>query len=99
MGVDKYACFMQMYIYIFITGNQLSTQNNDKYCPKTLTGTAFSIKKAQIITWQTEAQQGDLWVTIEPIFTYHEVRGQGTPFKMAMPVYPRQNLVQVWSVI
>ena len=30
-------------MYIFITGNQL-TQNKDKYCPETLTGTAFSIK-------------------------------------------------------
>ena len=28
----------------FIIGNQLTTQNNDKYCPETLTGTAFSIK-------------------------------------------------------
>ena len=42
MGVGKYA-FMQM-LYIFIIGNQLTTQNNDKYCPETLTGTAFSIK-------------------------------------------------------
>ena len=32
-------------MYIFIIGNQLTTQNNDKYCPETLTGTAFSIKK------------------------------------------------------
>ena len=31
-------------MYIFIIGNQLTTQNNDKYCPETLTGTAFSIK-------------------------------------------------------
>ena len=43
MGVGKYAFFMQMYVYIII-GNQLTTQNNDKYCPETLTGTAFSIK-------------------------------------------------------
>ena len=27
-------------MYIFIIGNQLTTQNNDKYCPETLTGTA-----------------------------------------------------------
>ena len=32
------------YMYIFIIGNQLTTQNNVKYCPETLTGTAFSIK-------------------------------------------------------
>ena len=32
-------------MYTFIIGNQLITQNNDKYCPETLTGTAFSIKK------------------------------------------------------
>ena len=31
-------------IHIFIIGNQLTTQNNDRYCPETLTGTAFSIK-------------------------------------------------------
>ena len=29
MGVDKYACFMQMYVYIIAT-----IQNNDKYCPE-----------------------------------------------------------------
>ena len=33
---------MQMYLYII--ENQLTTQNNDEYCPETLTGTAFSIK-------------------------------------------------------
>ena len=31
-------------MYIFIIVNQLTTQNNDRYCPETLTGTAFSIK-------------------------------------------------------
>ena len=31
-------------MYIFIIENQLSTQNNDKYCPEILTGTAFSIE-------------------------------------------------------
>ena len=41
MGVGKYACFMQM--YVFIIGNQLTTQNIDKYCPETLTGTVCSI--------------------------------------------------------
>ena len=47
------------YMYIFIIGNQLTTQNNDKYYPEILTGTAFSIKKyAQIITWQTLQPQG-----------------------------------------
>ena len=29
--VGKYAYFMQMYVYIYF-GNQLTTQNNDKYC-------------------------------------------------------------------
>ena len=29
MGVDKYACIMQMYVYIIAT-----IQNNDKYCPE-----------------------------------------------------------------
>ena len=43
MGVDKYAALCK-HMYIFIIGNQLTTQNNDKYCPETLTGTAFSIK-------------------------------------------------------
>ena len=32
-------------MYIFVIGNQLKIQNNDKYCQETLTGTAFSIKK------------------------------------------------------
>ena len=31
-------------MYIFVIVNQLTTQNNDKYCPKSLTGTAFGIK-------------------------------------------------------
>ena len=43
MGLGKYAALCK-YMYIFIIGNQLTTQNNDKYCPETLTGTAFSIK-------------------------------------------------------
>ena len=43
MGVGKYAALCKC-MYIFIIGNQLTTQNNDKYCPETLTGTAFSIK-------------------------------------------------------
>ena len=34
--------------YIFIIENQLTTQKNDKYCPETLTGTAFSIKNADL---------------------------------------------------
>ena len=42
MGVDKYAALCK-YMYIFIIGNQLTTQNNDRYSPETLTGTAFSI--------------------------------------------------------
>ena len=50
-------------MYIFIIGNQL-TQNNDKYCPETLIGTAFSIKYAQIMTWQTEAQQATTAVSV-----------------------------------
>ena len=43
---------MQMHVYtVFVIVNQLTTQNNDKYCPETLTGTAFNIKQyAQIIT-------------------------------------------------
>ena len=41
MGVGKY---VYIYMYIFIIGNQLTTQNNDEYCPETLSGTAFSIK-------------------------------------------------------
>ena len=60
MGMDKYAALCKC-MYIFIIGNQLTTQNNDKYSPETLTGTAFSKKKyAQIITW----------VPIEPIFIH-----------------------------
>ena len=43
MGVDKYAALCK-YMYIFIIGSQLTTQNNDKYCPETLTGTVFSIE-------------------------------------------------------
>ena len=43
MEVGKYAALCKC-MYIFIIGNQLTTQNNDKYCPETLTGTAFSIK-------------------------------------------------------
>ena len=40
-------------------------QNNDKYCPETLTGTAFSNKKyAQIKTWQTAAQQATTAVSV-----------------------------------
>ena len=42
MGVGKYAALCKC-MYIFIIGNHLTTQNNDKYCPETLTGTAFSI--------------------------------------------------------
>ena len=33
MGVGKYAALCKC-MYIFITGNQLTTQNNDKYCQK-----------------------------------------------------------------
>ena len=52
-------------MYIFIIGNQLTTQINDKYCPETLTGTAFSIKQyAQIIPWQTQAQQATTAVSV-----------------------------------
>ena len=52
-------------MYIFIIGNQLTTQNNDKHCPETFTGTAFSIKIcAQIVTWQTAAQQATTAVSI-----------------------------------
>ena len=43
IGVDKYAALYKC-MYIFIIGNQLTTQNNNRYCPETLTGTAFSIK-------------------------------------------------------
>ena len=57
MGVGKYAALCKC-MYIFIIGNQLTTQNNDRYCPETLTGTAFSIKQyTQFITCQTAAQQ------------------------------------------
>ena len=50
---------------IFIIGNQLTTQNNDKYCSETLTGTAFSMKRyAQMITWQTAAQQATTAVSV-----------------------------------
>ena len=53
-------------MYRCITGNQLTTQNNDKYCPETLTGTEFSIKKfAQIIAWQTQAQQATTAVSVQ----------------------------------
>ena len=34
------------YVYIFNIGHQLTKQNNVKYCPETLTGTAFSMKIA-----------------------------------------------------
>ena len=44
MGVGKYAASCKC-MYIFIIGNKLTTQNKDKYCPETLTGTGFSIKK------------------------------------------------------
>ena len=43
MGVDKYAALCKC-VYIFVIGHQLTTLNNDKYCPETLTGTAFNIK-------------------------------------------------------
>ena len=43
MGVGKYAALCKC-MYIFIIGNQLTTQYHDKYCPETLTGTEFSIK-------------------------------------------------------
>ena len=43
MGVGKYASLCKCK-YIFIIGNQLTTQSNDKYCPETLTGTAFGIQ-------------------------------------------------------
>ena len=52
-------------MYIFIIGNQLKTQNNYKYYPETLTGTTLSIKNyAQIITWQTQAQQATTAVSV-----------------------------------
>ena len=64
MGVGKYAALCKC-MYIFIIGNQLTTQNNDRYCPETLTGTAFSIKQyAPIITWQTAAQQATTAVSV-----------------------------------
>ena len=43
MGVGKSAALCKC-VNIFIIGNQLTTQNNDKYCPETLTGPSFSIK-------------------------------------------------------
>ena len=50
---------------IFIIGNQLTTQNMDKYCPETLTGTAFSIKNMlKFLTWQTQAQQATTAVSV-----------------------------------
>ena len=77
---------MQMYVFIYYW--ELITQNIDKYFPESLTGTAFSIKKyAQIITWQTAAQQTITAVSVS-------VWGQRSrdPFEMAMPVFPRQNV-------
>ena len=51
-------------IYLFLEINK-PTQNNDRYCPETLTGTAFSIKQyAPIITWQTAAQQATTAVSV-----------------------------------
>ena len=44
-----------LYVYIYIFGNQLTTQNNDKYYHK---------KNAQIITWQTQAQQATTAVSV-----------------------------------
>ena len=64
MGVGKYAALCKC-MYIFIIGNQLTTHNNDRYCPETLTGTAFSIKQyAPIRTWQTAAQQATTAVSV-----------------------------------
>ena len=76
MGVDKYAALCKC-MYIFIIVNQWTTQNNDRYCPETLTGSAFSIKQyAQIITWQTAAQQATTAVSVSVFFffakIYHE---------------------------
>ena len=72
MGVDKYVALCK-WMYIFIIGNQLTRQNNDKYCPETLTGpAAFSIKiyiYAQIITWQTQAQQATTAVSVSVVLT------------------------------
>ena len=81
MGVDKYSMLaLCKCMYIFIIGNQLIIQNNDKYFPETLPGTAFSIKTyAQIITWQTAAQQSvcqcaDLTITLpQTACDYHKV--------------------------
>ena len=47
MGVGKYAALCKC-MYIFIIENQLTTQNNDKICPETFTGTVFSIKNKHI---------------------------------------------------
>ena len=64
MGVGKYVGLCKC-MYIFIIGNQLTTQSNHKFCPETLTGAAFNIKKyAQIITWQTAAQQATTAVSV-----------------------------------
>ena len=41
IGVGKYAALCKC-MYIFIIGNQLTTQNIDKYCPETLTGSGDS---------------------------------------------------------
>ena len=62
MGVGKYAALCKC-MYIFIIGNQLTTQNNDKYCPETLTGTAFSIKY-MLITWQTASPKARTAVSV-----------------------------------
>ena len=40
MGVGKYAALSKS-VHIFIIGNQLTTQNNDRYYSETLTGTAL----------------------------------------------------------
>ena len=46
----------------------------EKYCPETLTGTAFSIKQyAQIITWQTAAQQATTAVSVSVCWLHYDL--------------------------
>ena len=56
MVVDKYAALCKC-IYIFIIGNQLTIQNNDKYCPENLTGTTFSIKNMTLTNTPSATKQ------------------------------------------
>ena len=81
MGVGKYAAICKC-MYIFIIGNQLTTQNNDRYYPETQTACDYHkvgmSVKGRLVDFHSQILRSEVKDPLQ---------------KMAMPVFPRQNFV------